>query len=135
MIEILVLGGGKVGSAIAFDLSKNYSVTVADIDELTLETLKKKINIKTIPVDISSTVKLKNTLQPYNLIISAVPGFMGYKTLQTIIECKKNVVDISFSPEDPLTLNGLAIQNDVSVLVDLGVAPGLGNIIFGHYNE
>ena len=42
MIKILVLGGGKVGSAIAFDLSKNYSVTVADIDEATLENLKKK---------------------------------------------------------------------------------------------
>ncbi|RPG60824.1 MAG: saccharopine dehydrogenase [Flavobacteriales bacterium TMED191] len=135
MIKILVLGGGKVGSAIAFDLSKNYSVTVADIDELTLKNLKKRTNIKTILVDISSTVTLKNTLQPYNLIISAVPGFMGYKTLQTIIECKKNVVDISFSPEDPLTLNELAIKNNVSVLVDLGVAPGLGNVIFGHYNE
>lgn len=135
MIKILILGGGKVGSAIAFDLAKNHMVTVADINELTLNNLSKKIKVKTICTDIAASNKLKNIIEPYDLIISAVPGFMGYKTLQTIIECKKNVVDISFSPEDPLTLNELAIKNNVIALVDLGVAPGLGNIIFGHYNE
>ena len=135
MIKILVLGGGKVGSAIAFDLAKNHIVTVADINELTLNNLSKKIKVKTICTDIAARDKLKNIIEPYDLIISAVPGFMGYKTLQTIIECKKNVVDISFSPEDPLELNDLAIKNNVSALVDLGVAPGLGNIIFGHYNK
>ena len=135
MIEILVLGGGKVGSAIAFDLSKQYIVTVADINQSTLNNLKQKLKINTIHIDVSSVNELRKLLKTYDLIISAVPGFMGYKTLQTIIESKKNVVDISFSPEDPLDLHDLAKKNNVSALVDLGVAPGLGNIIFGHYNK
>ena len=119
MIKILVLGGGKVGSAIAFDLAKNHMVTVADINELTLNNLSKKIKVKTICTDIAASNKLKNIIEPYDLIISAVPGFMGYKTLKTIVECKKNVVDISFSPEDPLELHDLAKKNNVIALVDL----------------
>ena len=42
MKEILVLGGGRVGSAIAYDLSVNYSITVADINKQTLKNLQKK---------------------------------------------------------------------------------------------
>ena len=42
MKHILVLGGGRVGSAIAYDLSKKYSITVADIDKDTLRKVRKK---------------------------------------------------------------------------------------------
>ena len=36
MKEIIVLGGGRVGSAIAHDLSTDYTVTVADVNQKTL---------------------------------------------------------------------------------------------------
>ena len=72
---------------------------------------------------------MKNILEPYDLIISAVPGFMGYKTLKTIIDVK-NVVDISFSPEDPLELHDLAKKNNVIALVDLGGCTGFRKILY-----
>ena len=37
----------------------------------------------------------------YDMVINAVPGFMGFQTLKAIIEAGKNVVDISFFIEDP----------------------------------
>jgi saccharopine dehydrogenase-like NADP-dependent oxidoreductase len=37
-----------------------------------------------------------------------VPGFMGFQTLKAVIEAKKNVVDISFFPEDPFLLDAVA---------------------------
>ena len=43
-----------------------------------------------------------------DLVIGAVPGFMGFATLQAILEAGKNVVDISFFGEDPFELDGLA---------------------------
>ena len=46
-----------------------------------------------------------------------------------------NVIDISFFPENSLDLNELAKENNVTAIVDCGVAPGMGNIILGHYNE
>ena len=53
MKNVLVLGGGRVGSAIAYDLSKEYKVTVADIDVDTLNSLKKEYSINTINQDFS----------------------------------------------------------------------------------
>ena len=97
MNKILVLGGGRVGSAIAYDLAKTQSVTVADINQINLDKISKKIKgITIIQEDLSNLDKVKFLLAKYDLIISAVPGFMGYKILKTIIENKKNVVDISF---------------------------------------
>jgi lysine 6-dehydrogenase len=134
MKEIIVLGGGRVGSAIAHDLSIDYTVTVADINQKTLQKLQQKYNYNTIYADLSDLNSFKQLLHRYDLVISAVPGFMGFEVLKTIIENKKNVVDISFFPENALELNELAQQNNVTALVDFGVAPGLGNILFGHYD-
>ena len=136
MKNILILGGGRVGSAIAWDLSKNHQVSVADFNQLNLDKItQKESGISIINQDLSNKDKLKNILQNYDLIISAVPGFMGFKTLKTIIESRKNVIDISFFPENGLELNQLAKKNKVTALIDFGVAPGLSNIVFGYYDS
>jgi len=64
-----------------------------------------------------------------------VPGFMGYHTLKAVIEAGKNVVDISFFPEDALQLDSLAKEKNVTAIIDCGVAPGVSNLIIGRYNE
>ena len=69
------------------------------------------------------------------MVICAIPGFLGYETLKSIIEAGKNVVDISFFPENSFDLNALAKEKNVTAIVDCGVAPGMGNIILGYYNE
>ena len=46
MKHIIILGGGRVGSAMAHDLSKNYSVTVVDINEELLQKLKHQIQLQ-----------------------------------------------------------------------------------------
>ena len=47
---------------------------------------------------------------------------MGFKALKSIIKAGKNVVDISFFPEDPFLLDDLAKQKGVTAIVDCGVA-------------
>ena len=42
MTNIIVLGAGMVGSAMAADLSKKYNVTIADLSIQRLETVKAK---------------------------------------------------------------------------------------------
>ena len=42
-----------------------------------------------------------------HLVVSAVPGFMGFRTLEAVIEAGCDVVDIAFFPEDPFRLDDL----------------------------
>ena len=83
----------------------------------------------------SDTNKVRSIIKEYDLVLSAVPGFMGFQTLRAVIESGKNVVDISFLPEDHLKLNDTAVKNNVTAIVDCGVAPGVPNILLGYYNE
>ncbi len=136
MKNIIVLGAGMVGSAMAIDLSKNHQVTVTDFNQETLNILQQKHSvIKTILLDVNNLEKLSATILPFDLVVCAVPGFLGFNTLKTIIKSGKNVVDISFSPENALELDFLAKQHNVTAIVDCGVAPGMDNLILGRYNE
>lgn len=134
MKKIIVLGAGLVGGVMAEDLSKNHEVTSVDISQKNLDKLKSN-NIKKICLDISKSKSLKNVIKDFDLVIGAVPGFMGYKMMQDVIEAKKNIIDISFYPEDPFGLDELAKKNNVVAVMDCGVAPGMGNVIFGHHDR
>lgn len=135
-MQIAILGAGMVGRAMAIDLSANFSVTSFDISEQSLQLLtQKNSEVKTVKTDLGNYSNYPSLLKDFDFIISAVPGFMGYKTLEAIILAKKNVVDISFFPENALELDKLAKENNVTAIVDCGVAPGMSNLILGYYNE
>ena len=132
MANIIVLGAGLVGGVMARDLSKQHNVTSVDISQKNLDVLD---GIKTICADVSDTTILQKLIKDFDLVVGAVPGFMGYKMMKDVIEAGKNIVDISFYPEDPFGLNELAKQKGVVAVMDCGVAPGMGNIIFGHHDS
>ena len=135
-MQIAILGAGMVGRVMAIDLAAKYSVTSFDVSDKSLQLLTQKNNsIKTIKTDLSDYSNYNSLLKDFDFVISAVPGFMGYKTLEAVINTKKNVVDISFFPENALELDTLAKENKVTAIVDCGVAPGMSNLILGYYNE
>lgn len=133
MAKIALLGLGKVGKAIAYDLAKEHNITGFDNDSKQFEAVKDLVNIETKQIDLSDGVTISENLQGFDLVVSAVPGNIGFQTLKTIIESGLNCVDISFFPEDPVDLNELAEKKGVSVIVDAGVAPGLTNMILGYH--
>lgn len=132
--KITVLGAGRVGSAIAVDLSAKFEVTSVDFNKNNLKFLEKK-GLKTILANLSIAAEIDRVVKDSDFVVSAVPGFMGFETLKRIIENGKNVVDIAFFPENPFELNELAKKYNVTAVTDAGVAPGMGNIILGHYNS
>ena len=77
---------------------------------------------------------MQKIISDFDLVVGAVPGFMGYKMMKDVIEAVKNIVDISFYPEDPFGLDEIAKEKGVVAVMDCGVAPGMGNIILGHHN-
>ncbi len=133
-MRIVVLGAGLVGGAIARDLAsdKDVQVAAADIDQKVLKGLKADSRIKIIKADFGDLSTVSKLVEDYDLVIGALPGHMGFSALKTVIESGKNVVDISFFPEDAFELDELAREKGVTAVVDCGVAPGCSNLILGH---
>ena len=134
MKKIVVLGCGLVGRVMAEDLSKDHEVTSVDFSKQNLEKLTAP-DVLMVCKDVSDISVLNEVIKDCDLVIGALPGFMGYETMKRVIKAKKNIVDISFYPEDPFGLDKLAKENNVIAVMDCGVAPGMGNIIFSHHNK
>lgn len=132
--KIVVLGSGLVGNAIAIDLSKKFDVVAVDVREEPLLKLHRDHGIKIKQADLTTTEKVAEAVNGFDLVIGAVPGFMGYNTVRNVILAGKDIVDISFFAEDPFKLDKLANEKKVSVVMDAGVAPGMSNVILGYYN-
>ena len=137
MKKIVVLGSGLVGGPMALDLvrDKDFKVTVVDIDPQALARIKKAKGITTIQADLSDAKMVRRIVQKHDMVISAVPGFMGFRTLQTVLEAGKTVIDIAFFPEDAFELDAFARTNGVTAVVDCGVAPGMSNILAAHARQ
>lgn len=135
MKKITVLGAGMVGSAIAVDLAQQHSVLLCDISDKQLNPFADSPNIAVKTTDLSNAGSVTEAIAEADLVIGAVPGYMGYQTMKTVIEAGKNIVDISFFPEDPFSLDGIAKEKNVTAVMDCGVAPGMGNIILGYHNN
>ena len=136
-MNVLVLGCGLVGRPMALDLAndESFNVTVADINLKNLKKIPATLPIKKMQKDLSNPDQIKSLLKKADIVVNAVPGFMGFNTLREIIKAKKNVVDIAFFPENPFELDELAKQNNVTAVVDCGVAPGMSNLLAGYVNS
>ena len=133
-MKVLVLGAGLVGGPMAIDLAKDgeFEVTSADISPEALAKLSGYTGIDTVRADLDNPETIKFLAEGKDFIINAVPGFMGYRTLERLIGCGKNVVDIAFFPEDMFGLDQLAKDKGVTVICDIGVAPGMSNVLIGY---
>jgi len=136
-MRIIVLGCGLVGGPMAVDLSKEtyFNVTVADINRDTLDKIEKEHGISTIQADLSDPGRISELVKDYDMVLNAVPGFMGFRTLKAIIDAGRNVIDIAFFPEDLFELDNLAKEKGVIAISDIGVAPGMSNVLIGYVDH
>lgn len=132
MAAILVIGAGRVGRAIALDLGQHHPVTVADIHAERLFALHTETPaLAAVHIPSQAPQTLQRLAQQHDLLITAVPGYVGFSLLMHLIETGKPIVDISFFPEDPFSLQEKAQQYGSTVIVDAGIAPGLCNLLLG----
>jgi len=135
-MNIAILGAGMVGRTMAIDLSKTHQVTSFDVNAGALDVLGTMApSVYGSVVDLCDFGSYASLLQGFDFVITAVPGFMGYKTLEAVIRAGKSVADISFFPEDALALDALARKHNVTAIVDCGVAPGMSNYVIGYHNS
>lgn len=131
-MNVIVLGGGLVGAPMAYDLAKDedIKVTVADREQVILENIMSNDkNISVIQKDLSVPKDVTELVSSFDMVINAVPGFMGFETAKAIIKAKKDCTCIAFYEEDPFDLDQLAKDNDVTMIMDCGIYPGMGSAL------
>lgn len=129
-MRVLILGSGNVGTLVAYDLSRDFEVWVIDKDETRLKRVEEVA--KVLKLDLSRTEILSDVFEGFEVIVNTLPGFLGFRILKKAIESGRDLVDVSFMPEDPLVLSNEAMRREVRVVVDAGFAPGLSNVLIGH---
>ena len=137
-MKVLVVGCGHIGSVAAEDLARSMSsveVYVADKNVARAKEVTKRIgmnNVVWIQLDATNYRKMVETLGTFDLIVGFLPGSLGYRLVEACIDAERNLVDVSYMPEDPLTLNDKAVRANVTVIPDCGLAPGISNVLVGH---
>ena len=135
MSKIVILGCGAVGRDMAIDFCKDpdCKVVSVDVNQESLGQLANEHPVQTRIEDLSKVEGVTQAVEGADIVIGSVPGFLGYSMLKTVIHAGKNIVDISYFPEDPFGLDDLAKEKGVTAVVDCGVVPGMSNIILGDH--
>lgn len=134
MKKIIVLGAGMVGGIIAKDLAddEGFEVSIADINEQALNKIANDAGVRTIIADLSNPAYVEQLVAGYDMVCGALPSRFGLSALEAVINAGRPYCDISFIPEDMFSLDMMARDIGVTVVVDCGVAPGMSNMLVGY---
>jgi saccharopine dehydrogenase-like NADP-dependent oxidoreductase len=131
-MKAVQIGAGLVGQLITADLMQDFEMTVVDLDEKALKAIEGKYpGVKTAVASATDAAVLGPVLEDADIVTAGVPGKFGYEMMKTVIGLGKNLVDISFMAEDFEQLDGFAKEKGVTVIPDMGVAPGMSNFLVG----
>ena len=136
-MKVLVLGCGRMGSAIAMDMAYSDEVSrvvVGDFYENKAEQLAAKLKSDKVlgqhvdVMDRRATVKL---MKNFDIVMSALPYELSILASKTVVEAGVHLVDLSYD-ERQWELDTAAKEAGVTLVPDCGVAPGLANILAGY---
>jgi lysine 6-dehydrogenase len=136
-MKIMVLGCGNIGSVIAKDVAENMpsaEVVIADVDKYRAREAASRIGLENVnwsQADATNCSELSSKLKSFDVTVCALPGGLGYQTCEAAIAAKIDMVDVSYMPEDILTLDNAALKAGVSIIPDCGMSPGLCSMLVG----
>ena len=134
MKKILVIGAGRSSTSLIKYLldnstQENWLVTVVDFN---IELAQKKINNHLqgsyFKLDANDDIERKKLISKSNVVISMLPANMHYKVLKDAVDCGVHVITPSYITEKIKSLNQSALENNVLVLNELGLDPGIDHM-------
>jgi len=137
-MKIIVLGAGMMGRAIAYDLCKysNFeSITITDKDRKTLHTTEKFLEYPDISYNILNLEKISDVREYFkknDIAISAVPYIFNYSLTKIAIETQTHLLDLGGNNDivgKQRNLFSEAKQNNITIIPDCGLAPGMTSVI------
>lgn len=131
MKNIIVIGGGKIGGAIALMLAStgDYQVTVADRNEEQLAKLDKHPAIAPIKLDISDRAELIGALTGKFAVLSAAPFNLTGLIAEAAKASGVHYLDLTEDVATTKRVEQLAQDADVAFIPQCGLAPGFISIV------
>src|SRR4030042_1550816 len=135
-----VLGAGLMGEAVVLDFIENSDddVLLADINEAALARIASKINNKRLRTQIASVLdkeQLRGVFDQSDIVVGAVTHSAELSNAVTLmaLEAKKHLIDLCPRGwEDRMAYDQAAKNANIEILIGLGVAPGLSNILVSY---
>ncbi|MDD3803943.1 MAG: saccharopine dehydrogenase C-terminal domain-containing protein [bacterium] len=131
MKKAIILGAGRQGlTAGEFLREKNTEVSFIDVNNDNLKEAA-KAGFKSTKKSLSCFEDVAKAVKNFDLAISALPARLGRMAQLGAIASGVNMVDVSYSEDDPLKLHSLAKKHKVTIIPDAGIAPGTSNLMAG----
>ncbi len=134
MRNILIIGAGRSSSSlIQYLLNKsdkeNLKITIGD---LSLALAEKKANnhhnAKAIFLDIQNITQRQTEIQNADIVISMLPAHLHIEVARDCVAFKKNMVTASYISDEMKSLDALAKANNVILLNEIGLDPGIDHM-------
>jgi len=141
-VKIGVLGSGLMGREAARDLTLSKGVSFVGLADIDMERAQKVCDqlksskLKAFRVNASDQKELAAYMRQFDVVINALFYSFNEVVAKTAIEVGVNAVDlgghIGHMTDKVLAMNEEAKKTGVTLIPDLGVAPGMINILSGH---
>ena len=134
MKKILVIGSGRSSTSLIKYLldnsnSENWKITVVDFNlELANSKVNNHPNGLSFKLDANNDEKRKEFIESADVVISMLPSHMHFKVLKDSVDCGVHVITPSYITDEIKSLNKDALKNNVLVLNELGLDPGIDHM-------
>jgi len=141
-MKVVVLGAGLMGKEAARDLVESAiveKVFLADVQLDQVEAFKSKLKsdkLEAVRLDANDDEQLKDIMSKGDVVINALFYSFNEKVARTAVQVGVHSVDlgghIGGATDAVLGLHEEAVKKGVTLIPDLGVAPGMINILSGY---
>lgn len=141
-MKVAVLGAGLMGKQAAADLVQSDSVEfvyLGDVNTEKAQAFKEQLGnekLEVVYLDANDDQSLKSVISKADVVINALFYTFNLKVAEIAVECGVHAVDlgghIGGATDAVLNLHEQAQEKGVTLIPDLGVAPGMINILTGH---
>ena len=143
----VVLGAGRQGIALAYDLALNCEAERVTLADVNVEIVRKAVErvqdllpdsscrFVAAICDVSKPAEVAMTVSGADVVVSAVPYRFNVALTDAAIAACASFCDLGGNTQvaqHQLQRHARAVEAGVSVLPDCGLAPGLGNILAAH---
>ena len=130
MTKLILLGGGKIGTAITALLSAtgDYQITVADRDGESLARLPER-NVRKVVLDVTDVAALNAAVKGHDIVASAMPFHVTPLVAAAAKDCGAHYFDLTEDVESTRVVKQLAKGADTAFVPQCGLAPGFISIV------